>query len=294
MRLALVAVCACAQATPPAPVSNATHRTALACPAPPADRLEPQGAPPWERDPLGRSPHCLETGDGARATLDTDPTDSEGWRAFLTVEDGSGVRFRRPTRAATSFAAAPDGGIVIAHTENAVSRFSPTGVLLWKSDHPYCGYAEVTVGHDGRIVLGCGYSLVALSPDGKLQWQKWPFGNTSIGSPLLAADGTMIVRSGAVVAKLDANGEVVWRVDTGWNRYVHPIGVARDGTLVFRTSMAEAHTPGDVHIYYETEPDELFAVSRAGKVVARTKLDGAPAWPESSPWTPAFRSGRMP
>jgi hypothetical protein len=302
MRVWLVAVCACAQAAPPPPVaappppvSNATHAGALACPTPPPDQVEPAEAPPWERDPLGRSPRCIETGDGARVRIEKDPSDAEGWRAFLVVEDDRGVRFRRPTRSAMSFALAPDGGVVIAHTEDAVSRFSPTGDLVWKSDHPKCGYADVTVGHDGRVVLGCGYSLVALSPDGKVLWQKWPFGNQTIHPPLLAADGTMIVRSGATIAKLDAAGEIVWHLDTGWNRYVNQIGVSRDGALVFRTSMAASHTDGPVHYYYDQEPEELFAVSLDGKILSRAKLAyDAHVWPASLPWTADFRSGRMP
>jgi outer membrane protein assembly factor BamB len=256
--------------------------------------MEYADAPPWERDPLGRWPrHCVETDDGARATIRKDPRDLAGWSEFLAVEDGSGKRFERAIRATMAIAIAPGGGVVLAHTEDAVSRYSPTGDLLWKTPHPKCGYPEISVGADGRVILACGYSLVAYSADGKLQWQKWPFGNEPVERVLIAADGTMIARSGATVAGLDTNGAIRWKVDTGWNRYVHPLGVQPDGTLVFRTTMAELHTPGDVHIYYPSQPQELFTISRSGQVVSRRELDNTPIWPRTLPWTVAFRSGRL-
>lgn len=256
--------------------------------------MESAGAPPWERDPLGQLHTCTETDDGARVTVRTDPHDRDGWSEFLRVEDGGGKRFERDIRAANAMAIAPDGGVVLAHTEDAVSRYAPNGALLWKTPHPYCGYAQLSVGHDGRVVLACGYSLVAYSADGTFLWHKWPFGNEHVGRVMFERDGTMIVRSGSTVASLDASGAIRWRVETGANRYVLPLGVQADGTLVFRTSMAESHTPGDVHYYYEYEPDELFAITRAGQLVSRRKLDGEPAWPSTLPWTVGFRAGRLP
>jgi outer membrane protein assembly factor BamB len=295
MRVVLVVlVVGCAPAAPPFVLANATHRAAARCPPPDPLTLETEGVPPWERDPLGRWPQCLETDDGARVTIEKDATDADGWRAFLVFDDGAGRQVRRESRAISSFTIAPDGGAVLAHVEDAVSRFGPTGALLWKTAHPYCGHAEIAVGHDGRVVLGCGYSLVAYAADGHLQWQKWPFGNARIAPPLLAADGTMIVRSGSVVAKLDANGEIVWRIDTGGNRYVMPIGAVADGKLVFRTTMAELHTQGDVHIYYPSEPEVVFVISRAGEIRSRQPHEHAAAWPASLPWTPALRAGRLP
>jgi outer membrane protein assembly factor BamB len=275
--------------------SRVAHRPPLRCPPPAPDALEPDSAPPWERDPLGRSPRgCVETDDGARVTLRNDPRDVDGWSEFLVVEEGAGQRFEHNIRAATAMAIAPDGGVVLAHTEDAVSRYAPTGALLWKTAHPRCGYPEMSVGYDGRVVLACGYSLVAFSPDGKFQWQKWPFGNQSVGRVLLAADGTMVARSGAIVAGLDTNGEIRWRLDTGWNRYVQPLGVQQDGTLVFRTTIAEAHTPGDVHVYYPYEPEELFSITRGGRVMSQRAIDSPPVWPPTLPWTVTFRSGRLP
>jgi outer membrane protein assembly factor BamB len=257
--------------------------------------MEHESAPPWERDPIGRWPTCIETDDGARVTIEKDTSDLDGWTAFLVVEDGSGTRYRRDTRATSSMAVTTDGGVVLVHVEDAVSRYAPTGALLWKTAHPRCGAPTVSVGGDGRVVFACGYSLVAMSPDGRLQWQKWPFGNHSVGQPLLLADGTMIVRSGATVARLDANAEPIWKVDTGWNRYVFPLGALPDGNLVFRTAQAEAHTPGDVHIYYDHEPAELFVITRAGEIVSRRVLEGSEmTLPHALPITPGLRSGRLP
>lgn len=256
--------------------------------------MEPAASPPWERDPLGRWPDCIETDDGARVSIVKDPTDADGWTASLVVEDGSGPRYRRDTRAMSSMAVTADGGVVIVHVEDDVSRYAPSGTLLWKSSHPKCGAPAVSVGRDGRVVFACGYSLIAMSPDGRLEWQKWPFGNQRVGQPLLLDDGTMIVRSGSTVARLDADAEPIWKVGTGGNRYVYPIGAMADGNIVFRTAQDELHTPGDVRIYYDHEPMELFVVSRAGAIVTRSEIHEPPRWPLALPWTPGFRSGRLP
>jgi hypothetical protein len=283
--IGVLAFIGCARPTR-AIVGNHNGQAAVHCPAPSADRLESARAPSWERDPLGRWPtHCIETDDGARVTITDDPTDPDGWRAVLKVVDGSGTRYQRDVRAIDAMAVAPDGGIVLAHVEDAVSRYAPGGNLMWKTPHPRCGAPTVSVGYDGRVVLGCGYSLVAFSPEGRWLWQKWPFGNRSLGQPLLTADGTIIVRSGGVVAGLDADGAVRWRVDTGFERYVLPLGARADGTLVFRTLS-------------DGEPDpsmeELFVISRAGAIASRQPLDSAPSWPTTVPWTAALRSGRLP
>jgi len=254
--------------------------------------MEHEGAPPWERDPLGRWPKCIETEDGARVSIEKDPTDLDGWRAVLVAADGGGERYRRDTRAMSSMAVATDGGVVIAHVEDAVSRYAPTGALLWKTPHPRCGAPAVSIGGDGRVVFACGYSLIAMSPEGRLLWQKWPFGNQHVGQPLLLDDGTMVVRSGASVARLDANAEPIWKIDAGWNRYVYPIGALANGNLVFRTAQDELHTPGEVHIYYPSEPQELFVISRAGAIVSRRETETD--WPAALPWTPGLRSGRLP
>ena len=236
---------------------------------------------------------CGETDDGATVTIEKDASDPDGWSERMIVADAGGVRFERDIRAVWDVSAAVDGGFVLTHVEDAVSRYDARGTPLWKTPHPRCGAPETAVGYDGRVVLGCGYSLVAFAPDGTYQWQKWPFGNQSLPRPLLQRDGTMIVRSGAAIAKLDAGGEVRWKIETGWNRYVLPIGVLLDGNLVFRTSMAEAHSQGDIHFYYPSEPDELFVVTRDGVVVSRSKLGTTPAWPATKPWTAAFRAGRI-
>jgi hypothetical protein len=284
----------CAQPAKPAVTNSLAPRLSLRCPAPPPGELASTDDPPWERDPLGLLPTCIETEDGARVTLTKDPSDPDGWREWLTVADGAHTRYRREVRAVTAMALAPDGGVVLAHTEDAVSRYSPTGTLQWKTPHPRCGAPVVSVAYDGRVVLGCGYSILAFSPEGQFLWQKWPLGNLSVGRPLLGNDRSIIVRAGAIVAKLDSRGEVRWRVDAGFNRYVFPLGVRADGTLVFRTGMDELHTPGDVHIYYPSEPQELFAITRDGRLLARRSLDQRPLWPTTLAWTPALRSGRLP
>jgi hypothetical protein len=283
-------------AAAPGAAEPAERPARLACPPPDPVLLEPDDLPPWERDPLGLHPSCIETADGARIRAEKDATDPDGWRVFLVAEDARGTRFRLATRALWEMALASDGSVVVAHTEDKVSRVSPGGEVLWTTPHPRCGAAQVSVGHAGEVVLGCGFSLLKLTGDGRFLWQKWPFGNTSMGKPLLLRDGTIVVSGGGAVAALDADGEKKWRLETGWNRYVTRLGVRPGGDLVFRTVMAELHSDGPIRFYYPSEPPELFVVSRGGEVVSREQVARRPekGWPASLPWTPDYRAGRVP
>jgi hypothetical protein len=200
--------------------------------------------------------------------------------------------YRLPTRAVSSMNLGPDGSIVLAHVEPRVTRVSREGAILWTVEIPKCGSPALVVGYNGEVVNACGYSLLKHAPDGKLLFQKWPFGNTRIGVPLLARDGTMIVSGGGVVAFLDADGEPRTKLPTGNNRYVHALGVLTNGDIVFRTTMAEMHSSGPIHFYYDHEPPELFIVTRAGALKARSKAESP--WPESLPFTPDLRAGRLP
>src|SRR5688572_27453264 len=82
----VASVCASACKTRPAPAKSSTPTPAstsapevvVRCPAPEPSLLEGAEAPPWERDPLGRWPKCLETRDGARVTVEKDTRDLDG------------------------------------------------------------------------------------------------------------------------------------------------------------------------------------------------------------------------
>jgi hypothetical protein len=142
-------------------------------------------------------------------------------------------------------------------------------------------------------VLACGYSLLRFSPTGAFEWQKWPLGDTHVRHALIARDGMIYTSAGNTLFAMGTRGDVVWKIETGWNRYIHRIGVTPSGDFVFRTSQAEMHTRGSVRIYYEPEPAELFVVTRAGKIVERTKLAHDAKWPATIPWDPALRAGRI-
>jgi hypothetical protein len=268
----------------------------LRCPPAAASLLDSPQSPSWEVDPLGHWPRCLETRDGARVRIERDTTDADGWRESLVVEDAAGERFRVPTRAASAMGLAADGSVVLAHTEQRVSLISPVGRVVWSTAHPRCGAPAVAVGYAGEVVLACGYSLLKFSPDGRFLWQKWPFGNVHVSRPFLSRDGSMIVSGAGTVAWLDTDGETRRTLSAGPNRYVHLIGAQANGNLIFRTSMAERHSDGPVHFYYEYEPPELFVVTREGATVARAPAESPPpgGWPTSLPWTPDLRSGRLP
>jgi hypothetical protein len=274
----------------PAP-SNVLTAERLRCPTPKAEQLEHDSAPPWERDPLGRWPICLETNEGGRVHVEKDPTDIDGWRAFLVREEPGGKGFRLPTRAVSSFNLGPDGSVILGHTEFKITRVSREGVVMWSTDIPKCGSPEIVVGHDGSTIDACGFSIVKLTPDGVVRFQKWPFGDIRIGTPFVMKDGRMIVSGGGAVALLDADAEVLQKMSTGGNRYVHKLGALPDGNVVFRTSMAAMHSDGPIHFYYEHEPDEIFVVARDLKLIARKKA-GAP-WPASAPITTDLRAGRL-
>lgn len=267
-------------ATTPTLAAPARHGQALGCPAPTS---QPSGLAPWSKA-FTRKP-CIRGPEG-RWLVEPDSTDRDGWRHFLRFTGTSGKRWTVTVTAPTGIARRRDGHVVVTDLKQGVTLISPSGAVLWRSRHPYCGAVEsLAVGWDHSIYLACGYSLVRIEKNGKVAWQKWPFGNTHVGNLWVACDGSLFASSGGTVARLAADGSFRWRFGTGSNRHVGTLAWLPAGNLAFVTSMAARHSPpsrGGLRLYYPYEPPELLELTPAGKAVRRERLPaGKPrgGWP---------------
>jgi outer membrane protein assembly factor BamB len=182
-----------------------------------------------------------------------------------------------------------DGKWIVMERDDLVS-FDATGAELWRKPLTpllqKCGApAGHAVAHDGGIVIGCGYSVLRYSADGKLMWQVFPAGDYYVTSPLVAADGTTFVGARGSLYAIDRDGKTKWNVDTGSNRSSSSLTSTPNGEIMFETSMAGMHSPTDAkgrRRYYIRKPNEILVVSSKGKIVSRTNHDDAtaafPAW----------------
>ncbi|MCA9640326.1 MAG: PQQ-like beta-propeller repeat protein [Polyangiaceae bacterium] len=280
-----------AQVDVPVGSATASKRTsppnAPACPKPKHDEYDP----PWHRG-FVKEP-CVRDARGRWASRG-DPTDVDGWRHFLDFTPATGAEaepFSIEVISPMDIALRTDGACVVIDLKDHISLVSPRGELLWRKPFPRCGYVHATaISYDHHISLGCGYSLLHFQPNGDLSYQKWPFGDHSLGGPWVDRDGTLYVTGEGSVAALDPHGDVRWKVSTGFNRATSQLGWSAAGDLVFDTSMAEIHSDpaktNGMRIYWETEPGELFVLSRSGKIISREKHDNVPAkgWPETLPY----------
>lgn len=276
------------------PVSGSAEPSERTSPPSPPTCPEPErdaSYPPWHRG-FVKDP-CVRDARGRWASR-RDPSDGDGWRHFLefTPTAGSAAEpFSVDVTSPMDLALRTDGACVVVDLKHHISLISPEGKLLWRKAFPRCGYVYATaISYDHHISVGCGYSLLHFEPDGEFSYQKWPFGNHSLGGPWVDRDGTLYVTGDGSVAALDPHGDERWRVSTGFNRATSQLGWSAAGDLVFDTGMAELHsdpaTTGGMRIYHEQEPSELFLLSRGGKIISREQHDGTPAkgWPPTLPY----------
>ncbi|MCA9628157.1 MAG: PQQ-like beta-propeller repeat protein [Myxococcales bacterium] len=278
-----------------------THRRSSP-PNPPAcpELQAEEGYPPWHRGLVKET--CVRGARG-RWQVRADDSDPDGWRHWLdfTPTTGSDAKaFSVEVVAPMALALRSDGAAVVVDLKDRVSLIAPDGELVWRKAFPRCGYAySVAIDYDHHISVNCGYSLLHFEPDGQLAYQKWPFGNHSLGGPWVDRDGTLYLSGEGTVVALNPHGKEIWRVSTGFNRALSQLGWLPSGDMVFDTSMAELHSnPEQTHglrIYWQEEPPELFVISRTGKIVSREQHDGEPTrgWPEALPY-PEDGSHRIP
>lgn len=259
------------------PTRQRTPRAAPSCPAP---EWRGAGYPPWEREYAFA--RCIHAPQG-RWSVEPDKTDPEGFRHILSFAGARGDSWRLAVTAPTGMARRRDGQLVLIDLKNGVSLISLQGNVVWTAHHPKCGtVGSVAVGWDDVIVFGCGFSLLRFSARGKFEWQKWPFGDVHLRGPWVDRDGTLYVSGGGQVAALDDSGKPRWTFSTGSNRATGELMWNRAGDLVFDTGMAALHTFGPVHRYFPRRPNELFEITRSGKLVWRKEHEGVPdgGWPE--------------
>lgn len=280
----------------PPTVADTTPPQSEALPCPPPDP-EHHGFAPW--DIWRFDADCIRGPEG-RWTVEADTSDADGWRHVLVFEGVDGRSWRLEVIAPVGLARRLDGAVVVLDLREGAQLVAPDGSVVWRSTFPNCGAVRnEAIGWDDAITFTCGYSLLRLNADGSLAWQRWPFGNTSIGGPWVDRDGTLYVSGGGHVAAVAPDGSARWDVATGWNRYVGAIAWLQNGNMVFATTQDEMHTPTSddgVRIYYEAEAAELFEVTRTGTVVRRESFwDAAPqgGWPAVVP-EPEDRSYRAP
>jgi hypothetical protein len=266
---------------------------ALLCP--PAQRTG-SGHSPWE---TYRHSKCIRGPEG-RWRAERDPTDRDGWRHVLVFDGTDGRRWRVPVTAPTGLARRLDGHVLVLDLKQVATLISPAGVVVWRSAFPRCGALDsVAIGWDDVITFACGYTLVRIEKDGKVAWQKWPFGNQHVHNVWVACDGTLHVTSGGQVAALHADGTRRWTLSTGFNRYVQATAWLPNGHLVLQTSMSELHTPtspGGFRFYHEYEPPELIEVTPDGRIARREVMPSsqpAAGWPTTLP-LPEDGAYRMP
>jgi hypothetical protein len=252
------------------------------CPAPEA---RGPGTPPWElRHGFDR---CVRGPEG-RWWIETNASGRDGWRAAVEFAGVDGSTWTLEVASPVALARRTDGHLVVVDGKSGITLVSPEGSPVWSSTHPECGFVRaVAVGWDHAITLACGFSVVRLDEDGRLQWQVWPFGDNFVGGPWVDRFGSTYVSGDGRVARLDPHGKPYWTVSTGFNRAIGRLVWNEAGHLVFDTSMAERHSDparsGGYSFYFDPEPNELFELTPTGDVVRRAPWEGAPpteGWPE--------------
>jgi hypothetical protein len=300
-----VLLAACPPAAPP-PRTSARH-AAPPAEAPPSRRLQAlpcpagirhfSGTAPWETQ---RHTTCIRGPEG-RWIAEQNVIDPQQLGRYVVRFDGiDGRRWRSPARSPVGLARRLDGHALLLDGERGATLYSLHGAVVWRTSLPRCGALDsIAIGWDDVTYVACGYQILRIEKDGRLAWEKWPFGNQHVNHLWVDCDGTLYATSRGQVAALRPDGTVRWSVSTGFNRYVHPTAWLPNGRLVLQTSMAEAHSPrgqGRYVFYYEVEPSELLEVTVDGKIERREEVkDARPgsAWPRTMP-LPEDGANRVP
>ena len=115
---------------------------------------------------------------------------------------------------------ASDGTIIVLTTQSVVLALAPDGTLKWTfpvTQAPYgTGQTAPLIGSDGTIYVVAGRRLVALSPEGKLNWDLGV--GITTASPALAPDGTLYVATmdGVIYAVQTASRGLM---QSSWPKY---------------------------------------------------------------------------
>lgn len=158
---------------------------------------------------------------GKLAALNTDGT--ERWHFLLHT----------PTEA--SPALGPDGTIYTNNDWTLLYAISPGGVFKWTAEGSWLMDGSVVPAADGLLIQNIGHKVLALSPDGTLNWYAIANGLNDLNqTPAIAADGTIYKTNGSdILAALLPGGGIKWTapMDNGQQSGSTSPAIADDGTV---------------------------------------------------------------
>jgi len=122
-----------------------------------------------------------------------------------------------------------------------VAAIDTNGTEKWKCDlgPPSFSFTTPTVGSDGTIYWahldapGVG-RIIAINPDGTIDWRSDSIGGIQFSSPAIATDGTIYVGSASGLNAINLDGTLKWVFPTDGAVYSSP-AVDNEGTIYFGT-----------------------------------------------------------
>jgi hypothetical protein len=127
----------------------------------------------------------------------------------------------------SNLALAPNGTVIACgfpisnSLHRGVFAISPNGTLLWNWNNDWVWQSSPTIGTDGSIYVGTMFpeyadrpkvgnsSLIALDPNGHLEWQ-YNVSVNLLSSPAIAPGGGIVFVSAGNVSELNRNGTLNW------------------------------------------------------------------------------------
>jgi outer membrane protein assembly factor BamB len=227
---------------------------------------------------------------GADATVYFGAYDSN----FYALNPDGSERWSYPTdgKIAAGAIVGNEGEVIFVSADHHCHALHPNGALKWKV-HLGSGAGHVrapALAPDGSVILGAGTNVLALTPDGHLQWKTGLTIRDSAGnvtgsahvdaSPVVARDGGIYVTtSGGVLFRLHPSGSVDWSFDKGWTRASgHPVTILPNGELLLIREDSFTYPVG-TNAYRDGSKDiELLRLAGDGSVKKRLKLPREFVW----------------
>lgn len=208
------------------------------------------------------------------------PEGSERWRYLTAGKIASGAIIGN------------EGEVIFVSTDHHCHALHPNGALKWKVDLG-SGFGHVrapALAPDGSIIVGAGTNVLALTPEGNLQWKtgltiRDAAGNVTGSAhvdarPVVARDGGIYVTtSGGMLFRLHPSGSVDWSFDKGWNRASgHPITILPNGELLLIREDSFTYPVGPNTYRDGSRNIELLRLGGDGSVKKRLKLPREFVW----------------
>ncbi len=213
---------------------------------------------------------------------------------FYALNPDGSERWRYPTdgKIASGAIIGNADEVIFVSADNHCHALHPSGALKWKVHlGSGAGYVRApALAPDGSVILAAGTNVLALTPDGDLQWKtgltiRDSAGNVTgsahaDGSPEVARDGGIYVTtSDGALFRLHPSGSVDWSFDKGWNRASgHPITILPNGELLLIREDSFNYPVGP-NAYRDGSKDiELLRLGVDGSVKKRLSLPREFVW----------------